>query len=64
MTTQARAQKALDAIDLGMAFYGHSVQKEIEVGRYVGRALKIRAGILIFLPSASDLSKLDGKPKK
>ena len=57
----------LEALDFDALFYPKKKKslKGIEVGLYLGRARKIRAGILIFLPAARDLSRLDdGKPTR
>lgn len=54
----------LEALDLHALFYPKKPLKGITVGLYLGRALKIKRGILIFLPSASVLSELDWKPKQ
>ena len=57
MTAQARAQKALAAIDLGKAFYG-PISHQVNVGRYVGAAIALKSGILIYLPGATHLKSL------
>ena len=54
----------LEALDFNVLFYPKRSLKGITVGLNLGRALKIKDGILIFLPSASVLSELDWKPKQ